>query len=144
MKNRKLKSKETKANELIQDLLTKYVKFKNKHFVEEKGRLVLDFEAKNYANLLKKQWMDFCAKKDKNGKLIVYLFNPKALHNEIEKHVNTHRQLAYVNQVMRLLKVKYESGTQEYDQILVAFENGTTCEEAARDFAIQIFEEELV
>lgn len=123
--------------------MDKFIKFKNQHFVEENGKLIFDKEVFDLRAKLNKTWTDLCAKHDKTGRFMGFMFNPKYLNDKINEHIETHRKVAYVNQVMRLMKVKYESGTEEYDQILVAYENGTSCEEAARDFAITVYDEDL-
>lgn len=139
-KQRRQKRKGEVADELLTSLVQRFIKFKNQHFVEENGVLIFDTEVTDLKNELKREWISFCNLHKSDRDLN---YNPKALHNMIEDHIDKHRKLSYVNQVMRLMKVNYQTGTEEYDQILVAYENGTSCEDAAHDFATAVFEEDL-
>ncbi|MCX6232747.1 MAG: hypothetical protein NTZ33_14510 [Bacteroidetes bacterium] len=140
LKRRQSREKE-KADQYLNLLIKRFIAFKNKHFVEENGVLVIDVEAEALRNQLKFDWNRFCDLKQPVGEL---KYNKKAFHQATEVHLHKHKQLCYVNHVMRLMIVNYNTGTKEYEQLMVAFENGTPAELAAEDFSIQIYEEELV
>ncbi len=136
--NRRSTREQTKADEQLNKLMKKFIEFKNKHFVEENGVLVFDAEVTSFKNELKAEWQYYCKLKDKSKNLN---YNPKALHNKIEDHMLKHRQLAYVNHVMKLMKVEFAADTKEYDQILDYFEQDISCEQAAYEMANHEFKE---
>jgi hypothetical protein len=129
------------ADDLLNKLTMKFIRFKNKHFVEADGVLVMDTEVKDMQNVLKAEWVRFCELKSGKGELV---YNPKAFHNKVEEHMLSHRKLAYVNHVMRLIDKVYSADMKEYEQIVECFEIGRSCEDAAFELTHHCFKEEVV
>ena len=140
LKRRQSREKE-KADQYLNSLIKQFVVFKNKHFVEENGVLAIDVEAEALRNQLKFDWNRFCDLKQPVGEL---KYNKKAFHQATEEHLHKHKQLCYVNHVMRLIKQEYTAEMQEYDQIIEMFESGISCEDAAYELTHHEFIKELV
>jgi hypothetical protein len=129
-KIRNAKREEKTANDFFQSLLNQFINFKNLHFVEEEGILVFDTEVRQKANELKNEWISFCNRKNGKGFLV---YHPKTLHNKIEEHLESHRQLAWANQVARLIKEKYAIDQKpDIKELIQLYQDKHNCEDAAK------------
>lgn len=91
------------ASETLNGLLKKYIEYKNRYFKEKNGEILLCPEVFVKFDSLNQQWRTFCHGYLTNPQR-KWKFNVKAFSIEVDNHVAKHRELCWINFVLRHCK----------------------------------------
>lgn len=109
-----------RAKELFDNLMKQFVEFKNTHLREVDGDVLFEPEVYIKINDLNWGWKAFCTRTNNDPKKhLKFRFN--AFVTEVDKHIEAHRKIAWLNRIMYLLKNNFDIDLQESNGVLSCY-----------------------
>jgi len=101
-RDRTTRREDKRAEDLLNELMKKFIDFKNANFVELDGDILIDPQVMIRMDDLNWGWRAYCKSAYKRLRIMRYNFN--AFKESAEKHIESHRALCWVNRIMSILK----------------------------------------